>query len=106
MEFEYGLQDINEMSVALTLDDGTEMVCGVEAIFPVQGKDYIALVPFGEENTEVLLYRFELIGDDLNLESIDNDDEFKLVAEAYDSLVDDFDLFPGDGDKYLDEEEL
>ena len=49
-EFEYGLQEENEMTVTLTLDDDSELECAVIAIFPVQGKDYIAMRPLGEEN--------------------------------------------------------
>ena len=43
--FEYGLQDEEEMTVTLTLDDDSELECAVVAIFPVQDKDYIALLP-------------------------------------------------------------
>ena len=87
-KFEYGLQDEEEMTVTLTLDDDTELECAVVAIFPVQDKDYIALLPLNEEIDEVYLYRFKHNGDeDLELENIEDDDEFEAVANAYDALV-------------------
>jgi uncharacterized protein YrzB (UPF0473 family) len=46
--------------ITLTLDDDSEVDCAILAIFPVNGKDYIALLPLGEEedDDEVLIYRF------------------------------------------------
>ena len=88
--FEYGLQEEDEMTVTLTLDDDTELECAVVAIFPVQDKDYIALLPLNEESEEVFLYRFKHNSeDDLELENIEDDEEFEIVADAYDALVDD-----------------
>ena len=90
--FEYGFQDMNEMTITLMLEDGTELFCGVDAIFPAQGKDYIALCPLGKENpTGVFLYRFLHNEDEENiqLENIEEDAEFKAVADAYNALVDD-----------------
>ena len=87
--FEYGLQDEDEMTVTLTLDDDTELECAVVAIFPVKDRDYIALLPLDEESEEVFLYRFNHTSDDdLELENIEDDEEFEMVADAYDQLVD------------------
>ena len=89
-KFEYGLQDDAELTVTLTLDDDSELECAVVAIFPVQDKDYIALLPLGVEDAQVYLYRFKHNGDeDLELENIEDDAEFETVADAYDALVDD-----------------
>lgn len=86
--FEYGLQDEEEMTVTLTLDDDSELDCAVVAIFPVQDKDYIALLPLGVEDAQVYLYRFKHNTDeDLELENIEDDEEFELVADAYDALL-------------------
>ena len=87
--FEYGLQDDENMTVTLTLDDDSELECAVVAIFPVQGKDYIALLPLNEEIDEVYLYRFKHNADeDIELENIEDDAEFEAVSDAYDALVD------------------
>ena len=87
--FKYGLQDEEEMTVTLTLDDDSELECAVVAIFPVQDKDYVALLPLNEEIAEVYLYLFKHNADeDLELENIEDDAEFEAVADAYDALVD------------------
>ncbi len=87
---QYGLQDEDDMTVTLTLDDDTELECAVVAIFPVQDRDYIALLPLDDESEEVFLYRFKQSADDnLELENIEDDEEFEIVADAYDQLVDD-----------------
>ena len=47
--------------VDMVLDDGTELHCSVIAIFPVEGQQYIALLPDkvieGYEEDDVFLYR-------------------------------------------------
>lgn len=87
-KFEYGLQDDAELTVTLTLDDDSELECAVVAIFPVQDKDYIALLPLGVEDAQVYLYRFKHNDDeDLELENIEDDEEFEAVADEYDALV-------------------
>ena len=52
-----------EVTVTLTLDDGSEMECLVLTIFPVGDLQYIALLPMEEVETdaegEVFLYRFK-----------------------------------------------
>ena len=99
-EFEYGLQDDADLTVTLTLDDDSELVCGVVAIFPVQEKDYIALLLLGAEDAQVYLYRFKHNGDeDLELENIEDDADFEAVADEYDALVADAE-FEAEADVY------
>ncbi len=60
-----------EMDVIyLTLDDDSELECGVLGIFEVEDKEYIALLPMGEE--EVLLYEYKEL----------EDEEFPLMEES------------------------
>lgn len=89
MNLELGLKDDEEMTVTLTLDDDSELECAVVAIFPVAEKQYIALLPLDEGSEEVFLYRFSKNGEEMQLDNIEDDEEFEAVAEAYDSLVDD-----------------
>ena len=67
-----------EMTVTLTLDDGREIECVVLTIFPAGGKDYIALLPMDDieaEDGEVYLYRYsEDENGQPNLENIEDDD--------------------------------
>lgn len=91
-------------TMTLTLDDGSEIECGVLAIFPVQNKQYIALVPLNEEDDseegEVYLYCYvEDEEGEIQLIKIEEDDEYEAVADAFDELLDseDFDqLFEGE----------
>lgn len=81
-----------EMTVTLTLDDGTELECVVLTIFEAGEKEYIALLPLDgreAEDGEVYLYRYvEDINGNPDLENIDSDEEYKIVADAFDELLD------------------
>ena len=81
-----------EMTVTLTLDDGTELECVVLTIFEAGEKEYIALLPLDgreAEDGEVYLYRYvEDINGNPDLESIDSDEEYEIVADAFDELLD------------------
>lgn len=79
--------DHEEMkTITLTLEDDSELECGVLGIFEVaaEGGEYIALVEFEEE--QVLLYRYSEDEEDsetFSLESIDSEEEFNNVAEVF-----------------------
>ncbi len=81
-----------EMTVTLTLDDGTELECVVLTIFEAGEKEYIALLPLDgreAEDGEVYLYRYvEDINGNPVLENIDSDEEYEIVADAFDELLD------------------
>lgn len=81
-----------EMTVTLSLDDGTELECIVLTIFEAQGKDYIALLPMEgpeSEEGEVFLYRYHEDADgNPNLDNIQDDEEYEIVADAFDELLD------------------
>lgn len=92
--------------ITLTLDDDTVLDCNVIAIFPVEEKNYIALLPI-DPNTndedfdaDVLLYEFKELEDtnEVELNNIESDEEYEMVADAFDALIDsveddeDFDL--------------
>ncbi|MCI7261645.1 MAG: DUF1292 domain-containing protein [Clostridium sp.] len=84
--------DGEEMTVTLTLDDGKELECVVLTIFPAGDKEYIALLPIEDEEAEdgeVYLYRYTEDEDGQpNLENIEDDDEYEIVADAFDELLD------------------
>lgn len=78
-------------TVTLSLDDGSEIECSIIRIFPAGDYDYIALLPIeGEEAAdEVYLYRYSTDenGDPV-LENIETDEEYEIVAEAFDEELD------------------
>lgn len=89
------MQEPNErMTVELDLDEGT-VTCEVITILTVAGKDYIALLPDGqdpEDEMEVWFYGYSENPDDPNEEPeliyIESDDEYEAVADAFDEYLD------------------
>lgn len=81
-------------TMTLDLDDGGKLECIVLNVFPVNNREYIALLPMNdeghvEEDAQIFLYRFEELGDDeVNLETIKDDDEFELVSDYFDEMLD------------------
>ncbi|MBQ7925873.1 MAG: DUF1292 domain-containing protein [Lachnospiraceae bacterium] len=85
-----------EMTVDLTLDDGTEVTCAIVTIMEVEGKDYIALLPLDEnkenEDGEVWFYEYSENPDDPNEEPvlgyIEDDDVYEMVSDKFDEFLD------------------
>jgi len=93
-----------DMTVTLSLDDGTELDCEVLAIFPANKNMYIALLPLEQENEEeddIYLYRYseDEEGNPI-LDNIEDDEEYDIVADAFDELLDseEYDALFGDED--------
>ncbi|HKL11085.1 MAG TPA: DUF1292 domain-containing protein [Clostridia bacterium] len=76
---------MDEKKMRLLLDDNTVMECDVIGKFEVEEKVYIALLPEGNE--DVLLYRFFEKDGEIELDRIEEDEEYYNVAEVY------YDLF-------------
>ncbi|MDR2889029.1 MAG: DUF1292 domain-containing protein [Lachnospiraceae bacterium] len=85
-----------EMTVELELEDGTVVNCAIITILTVTDKDYIVLLPLNEDGNnddgEVWFYRYEEDEEDLDkdpeLTYIEDDEEYELVAEAFDEYLD------------------
>ena len=90
MADEKNLNEEEEMTVTLTLDDDSEIECVVLNIFSAGDREYIALLP--EEDETVLIYQYkELDDEEFELLTIEDDDEFDKVSSAFDSLFNDED---------------
>ncbi|MGN0395444.1 MAG: DUF1292 domain-containing protein [Coprococcus sp.] len=81
----------------LVLDDGTELECEILSIFPANNDTYIALYPLetpeGYDDNDVLLYKYkELENDEVELTAITDDDEFEIVADAFDEILDEMEF--------------
>lgn len=63
-------------------DEEKEVACDVLGVFDVDGQEYIAIIPQDTED-DVLLYRFDEDGDDVNLTEIESDEEYEKVAVAF-----------------------
>lgn len=80
-------------TVTLLLDNDESVECAILCILPVNGQEYIALLPLddaeAEEESKVYLYRYlEDENGEPQLENIEDDDEFDMAADAYDEWLD------------------
>lgn len=81
--------EMEESIIYVTFEDEDEEVpCSVLSIFECEGREYIALAPKdqveGEDEAEVLFYRFSEDGDDVQLDDIETDEEWDKVASVFD----------------------
>lgn len=97
-------EDYENDTVTLTLEDDTVVECAIVSIFPAGDREYIALLPLGgeeEEKGEVYLYRYaEDANGEPSLDNIESDEEYEIVADAFDELMDDEQF-----DEFVDDEE-
>jgi uncharacterized protein YrzB (UPF0473 family) len=68
-------------TITITYDDGTDVECAIVGTFDFEGKEYIALSQLTDE--EILLFRCEEDGDELVINSIDDDGEYDRVANEF-----------------------
>ena len=82
----------NHKTITLTMEDDTEVECAILTVFPVDAKEYIALLPLDEngqnESGEVYLYTFARTesGDPM-LSNIESDEEYAKAAVAFDTVL-------------------
>lgn len=86
-------------TVKLTLEDDSEIECEVIGTFDLNEKNYIALLPVDDE--DVLIYNFEDLDGELQLNTIEDEAEFEEVSAAFFELFDDEE----DEDEEYDEED-
>lgn len=106
--FETPEENDEEMTVTLDLEDGSNVTCAVVTILTVREKDYIVLLPLEEDGENhdgnVWFYRYSENEKDQNeepvLDYIEDDDEYELVADAFDEYLDNVEF-----DEIIDGEE-
>ena len=77
-------------TVIIPLADGSEMECAILDEFELDGVNYMAIAPIEEDDTigdDTYFYRFKEDGDDFIMDYIDDMEELKKVAAAYDQLL-------------------
>ena len=78
-----------ELRVSITLEDDSVMECVVLCILDVQDREYIAVIPEDEDSEDVYLYRYSESEDGQpDLSNIETDEEYEMVAEAFDEWLD------------------
>ena len=82
----------NHKTITLTMEDDTEVECAILTIFPVENREYIALLPLDEngqnETGEVYLYSFSRTAEgDPMLANIEDDAEYAAAADAFNAVI-------------------
>ena len=81
-------ENLPYMVIPIEMEDGSEVECEVLAIFPVAGKQYIALIDKDNEDSDIWMYRFGPVGEEeFNIEDIEDDKEFEKVEDAFNQMV-------------------
>ena len=103
------LEDDEDLFVTLEIEDGEEIETQVLTIFEVEGEDgkpgqdYIVLIPVDQvdsEEGEVFIYRYyESEDGEPGLGNIESQEEFDMVSEVFDQIVEE-----GEYDEDIEEE--
>ena len=94
-------ENLPYMVIPIEMEDGSEVECEVLAIFPVDGKQYIALIDKDHEDSDIWMYRFVPVGEEeFNIEDIEDDKEFEKVEDAFNQMVEAVEI-----DAVIDEKE-
>lgn len=87
-----------EKYLTVLLENDEELKCSVLSIFEVDDKEYIALLPVGDD--QVLLYRYvEHSEQDFELLNIETEEEFSAVEEAFFDIFEE-EFFEDDEEEY------
>ena len=79
-------EGMNEpITLTLTLDDGKELICQVMGTLELEKKDFIAVLPEGEEDFWIYQYK-ESEDDTLDIDNIDDEDLFERVGHAFEEM--------------------
>ncbi len=75
-------EELDLETITITLHDNSEMECHIIGIFDALDREYIALLPVGEE--EALIYKYaEDEEGEVILDIIEDDEEFETVANEF-----------------------
>ena len=87
-----GMQDGFPQTITLTMEDDSTVECAVLAVYPVEEKSYIALIPLDENGdpaaNEVYIYGFAQAENGAPvLSNILDDDEYEAASLAFDQIL-------------------
>jgi len=84
--------ELTNDTISIFLENNEEVMCDILAIFPLKDKFYAALLPqkpiAGYEECEYFLYRYESDGENAELFDIESDEEWELVEDKFEELLD------------------
>lgn len=74
-------------SITLTDEEGKEVEFDVITKLDMEGKEYLIVVPKDSEDEDAIALRIDKDENGMDvLATVDDDDEFALVSEAFDTL--------------------
>jgi uncharacterized protein YrzB (UPF0473 family) len=84
----------DDVCVTVSLDNGETVECEILTIFECGEREYIVLLPVDEidenEDSTVFIYRYiEDENGNPSLDNIESDEEFEMVWDTFDMLLDD-----------------
>ena len=77
------IDEREDMTVTLTLYDDRELECAILTILEAGGRDDAEA-----EEGEVYLYRYSEVDGQPELDNIKDDEEYEIVADAFDEFLD------------------
>lgn len=88
MEKDFENEELDEIPVlTLTDEDGNEQDFELLAKAELDGNVYLALIPVGDEEAEeYVILRADGDDEEMNLETIEDDEEFDKVADYFNDL--------------------
>lgn len=106
---DFNLEDIEEMSVDLELEDGTVLPCEVLYIFEWNEDDYAVLTPVDENIEEIYFFGIEIHDNggepDISLLQIEDEEVLDALADAFDEMLDEEEFGGEEEDEEEDAEE-
>lgn len=82
-------ENLPYMVIPVEDETGKSVECEVLAIYPAEGRQYIAMMDKNNPEAEVWLYRFVPLGEEeFNIEDIESDEEFERAETAFNDMVD------------------
>lgn len=90
---DFNLEDIEEMTVELELENGKTLVCEVIYIFEWNGDDYAVLTPQDDSIEEIYFFGIEIADTrgsepEITLLEIEDDEVLETLADVFDELLD------------------
>jgi uncharacterized protein YrzB (UPF0473 family) len=89
--------EVGEDTMMVTFDDGEEKECLVLAVVEIDEKEYVALLPEGQE--EYFIYGYKEDEKGVELLAIESDKEFEKVGSVFEEI------FGGEEDEEEEDEE-
>lgn len=79
--------------IVLTDEEGVETEFNVVTKFDIEDKEYVIVIPVDGEEEEAIALRIEKDDDDNDiLVTIEDEEEFQMVCEAYEAIFSENDL--------------